>query len=992
MRNILKIIFISFLTVSIDGKVKASENLAVDYFKNLKYRNVGPTRGGRVTTVHGVESQENVFYMGTTGGGLWKTTDFGNNWSNISDGFFKSPSIGAINVFQSNPDIVYVGTGSDGLRSNIIVGKGIYKSVDAGKNWSHIGLEGVGQIGAVEIHPSDPDIIYVAAIGQPFMKSDERGLYKSADGGGSWEKILYLSDSIGIVDIEFAPDDPNTIYAASWRAERKPWTIISGSTNGGAYKSDDAGVTWKKINLGIDSKYIGKIDFAVSKSEPDRLFVMVEASDGKGGLYKSEDRGESFEHMNSREELVNRPFYYLNIESNPLNSDILYSSANRFMISRDAGKSWKSYSTPHGDNHDIWINPSDTSIWIQSNDGGANITFNSGKTWSTQFNQPTAEIYQVEVDDQYPYWLYGGQQDNYSTISVPSMPPYSLQAGPNAYIRDTGGCETGPAVPKPGNHNIVYSNCKGRFGVFNKITGQEKQYYVGASNMYGHNPRDLKYRFQRVSPIHVSPHNPNKVYHASQFLHVTYDEGVTWETISPDLTAFESDKQVISGSPITRDITGEEFYSTIYSVRESPIVKGVIWVGANDGPVHLTLNGGKNWTDVTPNKKIKGGRVDSIEPSSHNSAKAFVTILRYQLGDWRPYIYRTYNNGDTWDLITEGIPNNFPVRVLREDPVREGLLFAGTEFGMFISFDDGDNWKPFQQNLPVTPITDMKIHRDDIVLSTMGRSFWIMDNIHYLRNFEFSTNEVLYPVANTIRYRNRPLKSNHVSYPQPSVHIDYNIDNDNVKDVIINFTNSDGEIINSFRSVDENKNIEEYEMSTNEFTFISSNNIPKEKGINRFSWDMRHRGSWSKNPNFSFRNGPLVKPGVYNVTLTIDGKSHSETFEILSDPRLSEISSSIYNDQETILLEIRDFLSDVRIFENEISMMLEKKPKNKNLLSISRRLSTSEGTYMQPKLIDQIRYLQSMLSRADQKPGLDALNRLNELKSEFKILKSKSGR
>ena len=991
MRNILKIIFISFLTVSIDGKVKASENLAVDYFKNLKYRNVGPTRGGRVTTVHGVESQENVFYMGTTGGGLWKTTDFGNNWSNISDGFFKSPSIGAINVFQNNPDIVYVGTGSDGLRSNIIVGKGIYKSVDAGKNWSHIGLEGVGQIGAVEIHPSDPDIIYVAAIGQPFMKSDERGLYKSADGGGSWEKILYLSDSIGIVDIEFAPDDPNTIYAASWRAERKPWTIISGSTNGGAYKSDDAGVTWKKINLGIDSKYIGKIDFAVSKSEPDRLFVMVEASDGKGGLYKSEDRGESFEHMNNREELVNRPFYYLNIESNPLNSDILYSSANRFMISRDAGKSWKSYSTPHGDNHDIWINPGDTSIWIQSNDGGANITFNSGKTWSTQFNQPTAEIYQVEVDDQYPYWLYGGQQDNYSTISVPSMPPYSLQAGPNAYIRDTGGCETGPAVPKPGNHNIVYSNCKGRFGVFNKITGQEKQYYVGASNMYGHNPRDLKYRFQRVSPIHVSPHNPNKVYHASQFLHVTYDEGVTWETISPDLTAFESDKQVISGSPITRDITGEEFYSTIYSVRESPIVKGVIWVGANDGPVHLTLNGGKNWTDVTPNKKIKGGRVDSIEPSSHNSAKAFVTILRYQLGDWRPYIYRTYNNGDTWDLITEGIPNNFPVRVLREDPVREGLLFAGTEFGMFISFDDGDNWKPFQQNLPVTPITDMKIHRDDIVLSTMGRSFWIMDNIHYLRNFEFSTDQVLYPVANTIRYRNRPLKSNHVSYPQPSVHIDYNIDNDKVKDVIINFTNSDGEIINSFRSMDENKNIEEYEMSTNEFTFISSNNIPKEKGVNRFSWDMRHRGSWSKNPNFSFRNGPLVKPGVYNVTLIIDGKSHSEAFEILSDPRLSEITSSIYNDQETILLEIRDFLSDVRIFENEISMMLEKKPKNKNLLSISRRLSTSEGTYMQPKLIDQIRYLQSMLSRADQKPGLDALNRLNELKSEFKLLKSKSG-
>ena len=959
--------------------------------KNLKYRNVGPVRGGRVTTVHGVESQKNVFYMGTTGGGVWKSTDFGNHWYNISDGYFKSPSIGAINVYQKNPNIVYVGTGSDGLRSNIIVGKGIYRSEDAGKTWDHIGLENVGQIGAVEIHPNDPNTIYVAAIGQPFKNNQERGLYKSMDGGKSWDKILYLSDSIGIVDIEFAPDDPNTLYAASWRAERKPWTIISGSTNGGAFKSVDAGKTWNKIDLGFESKYIGKIDFAVSKSNPDRLFVMVEASEGKGGLYKSEDRGKSFEHMNNREELVNRPFYYLNVESNPLNSDILYSSANRFMISKDAGKTWKSYSTPHGDNHDIWINSSDTSVWIQSNDGGANITFNSGETWTTQFNQPTAEIYQVEVDDQYPYWLYGGQQDNYSTVSVPSLPPFGLQAGPNAYITNTGGCETGPAVPKPGNSNIVYSNCKGRFGVYNKKTGQEKQYYVGASNMYGHNPKDLKYRFQRVSPIHVSPHDPDIIYHASQFLHVTKDDGVTWETISPDLTAFESDKQVISGSPITRDITGEEFYSTIYSVRESPLKKGLIWVGANDGPVHVTYDGGKNWKNVTPNRNIKGGRVDSVEPSYHNPSKAFVTILRYQLGDWKPYIYRTYDNGDSWDLITKGIPVDYPVRVLREDPKKEGLLFAGTEFGMFVSFDDGNNWQSFQQNLPITPITDIKIHRNDVVLSTMGRSFWIMDNISYLRTFSFGDNQVLYPIENTIRYRNRPLNNNHVSYPQTSVDIDYKISNELVEEVFIKITDLEDNVINSYvSSVSSNDDIENYEMSTNEFTYILNNNISKKVGVNRFKWDMRHRGSWNKDSRYSYRNGPLVKPGKYKVTITIDGTSFSENLEIISDPRI-DLGTEVYEEQEKILIEIRDFMTEVRLFEDEVSKILINKPKNKKYLSISKKLNTDKGTYMQPMLIDQIRYLQSMLSRADQKPGEDAINRLKELKSEFYILKNKLG-
>lgn len=985
------LIFILLILQPNFNSIKASPNEDNDIFKNLKYRNVGPTRGGRVTTVHGVDAERNTFYMGTTGGGVWKTTDSGNNWFNISDGYFKSPSIGAINVYQKDPKIVYIGTGSDGIRSNIIVGKGLYKSSDSGNSWDHIGLENSGQIGAVEIHPDDPNRVLVAAIGQPFKNNTERGLYETKDGGKTWDKILYISDSIGIVDVEYAPDDPNTIYAASWRVERKPWTIISGSENGGAYKSVDGGKNWNKIDLGIASKYIGKIDFAVSKSAPDRLFVMVEASDGKGGLYKSEDRGKTFKHMNNREELVNRPFYYLNVESNPLNSDILYSNANRFMISRDAGKSWRSYSTPHGDNHDIWINSNDTSVWVQSNDGGANITFNSGKTWSTQFNQPTAEIYQVEVDDQFPYWLYGGQQDNYSTVSVPSLPPYGLQAGPNAYITNTGGCETGPAVPKPGNPNIVYSNCKGRFGVYNKLTGQEKQYYVGASNMYGHNPKNLKYRFQRVSPIHVSPHNPNIIYHASQYLHKTTDEGVTWETISPDLTAFDPEKQVISGSPITRDITGEEFYSTIYSVRESKLKEGLIWIGANDGPVHVTRDGGKTWKDVTPDKKLNGGRVDSVEPSPHDEGKAFVTILRYQLGDWKPYIYKTVNYGEDWELITKGIPEDYPVRVIREDTEKEGILFAGTEFGMYISLDDGNNWQSFQQNLPITPITDIKIHRDDVVLATMGRSFWIMDNINYLRNLDNEDFGVLYPVANTIRYRYRPSKNNHVTYPQTTVDFDYKLNSITVSDITISVYDLEDNLINSYRSFEGNDEVDNYEMSSNEFTYISSSKISKKAGINRFNWDMRHRGSWSKNKKFSFINGPMVKPGKYKVNFNVDGNSYSQDFEILPDPRLSDISRDDYNEQEELLLKIRDFMTEVRMFDRMVESKLEKKKKNKSLNLVSEELNTQEGTYMRPMLIDQIRYLQAMLSRADQRPGNDAYLRLNELRSQFKLLKEKLG-
>jgi photosystem II stability/assembly factor-like uncharacterized protein len=767
---------------------------------HLEYRNVGPTRGGRATAVAGVRTQPNVFYMGATGGGVWKTDDYGTSWHNVSDGYFATPSIGAIRVAQNDPNIVYVGTGSDGLRSNVITGKGVYKSVDAGKSWKHIGLDKTGHIGAVEIHPENHNIAFVAAIGNAFAPNPERGVFRTKDGGKSWEKVLFISEETGAADLEFMPSNPNIIYATVWRAERKPWTIISGGEEQGIYKSIDGGDSWEKLGGGLPEGTVGKIDLAVSPANPSLVYALVEAPGDKVGLYRSDDQGENWTHVSNDRRLGIRPFYYSNIDVDPQDTDVVYVMATPYLKSTDGGKSWGRLNPPHGDNHDMWINPDNPQLFIQANDGGANVTHNGGKTWSTQLNQPTAELYTVEVDDQYPYWLYAGQQDNYTTIAVPSEPPHGHQAGPIGLVMNTGGCETGPAVPKPGNPNIVYANCKGRFSVYNKTTGLEQRYDVGAANMYGHNPKDLKFRFQRVSPIHVSPHDPDVVYHTSQFVHKTTDEGKSWEIISPDLTAFEDDKQVISGAPITRDITGEEFYSTIYAIRESAVEQGVIWTGANDGPVHVTRDGGGKWTNVTPKDLPGGGRVDCVEPSPHAGGKAYFSVLRYQLGDWRPYIYKTTNYGKRWTLLTDGsngIPADYPVRVVREDPDREGLLYAGTEFGMFVSFDDGKRWQSFQQNLPVTPITDIKVHRKDLVLATMGRSFWVMDNLSALhQGAEALAGDapVLFRPRDHIRARYRGGRggSDHVDYRLPGVDVEYYLPKGVAGPIQLDFLNAEG--------------------------------------------------------------------------------------------------------------------------------------------------------------------------------------------------------
>jgi len=956
MKNVL--FFLAVLTsIMCQGQDIHLEELLSD----MNFRNVGPTRGGRVTTVAGIESRPYEYYMGATGGGVWKTTNYGHSWQNVSDGFLATGSIGAIRVCQVDPDIVYVGTGSDGIRSNIIIGKGMYRSDDAGSSWNFIGLRDAGQIGAVEIHPNDPNICYVAATGNPFGPNPERGVFKTVNGGETWDKVLFISKTTGAVDLEICPDNPDIVYASIWSVERKPWTIMSGSKKGGLYKSTDGGITWDKIIKGLPTGIVGKSDLAVCRTNPSYLYVLMEASDGQNGLYFSEDYGESFTLLSDYSSLLDRPFYYCNVDVDPNNPDVIYVNTTGFHKSTDRGKGWKRVSTPHGDNHDMWINPSDSKLFIQSNDGGANITRDGGVTWSPQNNQPTAELYQVNVDDQFPYWLYAGQQDN-STLAIPSTSStYSRRGAAN--IMSVGGCETGPAVPKPGNHNIVYSNCKGRFGTYNKITGIEKQYYVGAANMYGHNPKDLKYRFQRVSPIFVSPHNPDVVYHASQFLHKTTDDGVTWETISPDLTAFEADKQVISGSPITRDITGEEFYSTIYAVNESPLKEGVIWTGANDGPVHITVSGGLSWKDVTPEDLPPGGRVQTIEASPHNPAKAYIAVYRFMLNDWEPYIYRTQNYGNSWKRLTtgnNGIPADFPVRVIREDPDREGLLYAGTEFGLFISFDDGGNWISFQQNLPVVPITDIKVFRKDLVMSTMGRSFWIMDDISPLHEFSPGDTTDLQLFIPRTTFRSRDSRGANIDYYLP----------EDVDDISIEIREYSGKAVTRL-------------------------NASGEKGFHRQTWNLTKA---SGNPSAVRRrsSGIKVVPGRYKVFLFAGDSNLETSFTILQDPRLKKegMTQEDYQEQYDLCIKVQELQRKARALQRDLDSIWEplhqekaegkrQKAKIRNkyemLSQLRDQLVSKDGPYPQPMLISQISYLLSMISRADQKPGKDAYTRLNEL-------------
>lgn len=991
------------------GELSAQEDMSrvESAFSDLDYRYVGPSRGGRVTAVAGHAAHPFTFYMGGTGGGVFKTEDYGNTWHPVSDGFFETGSIGSIRVAPSDPDIVYVGTGSDGIRSNVITGRGLYYSDDAGETWERRGLVEMGQLGAVEIHPDNPDIAWVAALGNPWAKSSERGVYKTTDAGRTWEQVHFTSDSVGAIDLEINPANPDEIYAAMWRGQRQPWTIISGmeasGEEDGIWKSTDGGRTWRIVRDGLPTGLIGKIDLSVTADMPNRVYALVETTDPLEGLYRSDDYGETWSLVSNQRGIMNRPFYYTNVVADPTDGDHVYVENEGSYESFDGGNTFERVSTPHGDNHDRWINPTNPMVQVQSNDGGANVTLDGGATWSSQHNQPTAELYSVDVDDRFPYWLYSGQQDN-STIRVPSNPPATGSAGGHTGNWEAvGGCETGPVVPKPGEPAIVYANCKGRFGRFNQETGQEKQYYVGFQNLYGANPADLNYRFQRVVPIEVSPHDASTVYHGSQFVHKTTDEGVTWEQISPDLTAFRPERQTISGGPITRDITGEEHYSVLYAIEESPVQPGVIWAGSNDGLIQVTRDGGRTWTDVTPPDMAPEGRVQTIDPSPHQAGKAYFAYYRTLLGDLTPFIYKTEDFGQSWTLLTpgdNGIPSHHATRAVREDTEREGLLFAGTEFGMYVSMDDGTTWEKFQYDLPRTPITDMKIHEGDLVLSTMGRGFWIMDNLSPLRQAAAAMADDVYFFEPEDAYRLRgggfggfgQAGPDEPQYSPNGAMLDYMLPA-GVRSVELSIHDSSGEMIRVYES--EGPGVSTERAQEMRAPFFQSRGAPTpgtKVGLNRFVWDLTVPG-----PGGAARGGPMVVPGQYTARLTVDGATHERSFNVLMDPRVAADGVTVADLQEQfdLALEIQAAIEDADQTIERLRGVQERVSEGtdveRQLKEIERALLTDDSisSYPQPMLRDQFNYLYRNSISADQEPAVDMYDRLEELVSELEEHKSR---
>lgn len=966
-----------FITLTVIAPVKGQDtpNERVDRveYQSLDYRMIGPYRGGRVTAVEGLASKPSTYYMGTTGGGVWRTTDSGKNWNNITDGFLNVGSVGAVTVAPSDPNVIYVGTGSACPRGNISMGDGMYKSTDAGKTWTHIGLPEAGLIGDVIVDPKNPDRLYVAALGNIFGPNKQRGVFRSEDGGETWEKILFASDSTGAVDLAVNPSNPRVMYAAMWRAERKPWTMIDGGPEGGVWKTTDGGDTWTKLTAGLPGGTLGRIGVAVSPADPERVWVLLEGDEEKeGGFYRSDDAGKSFERINRSHKLRSRAWYYMHVHADPQDPETVYISNAGFYKSTNGGEDFKEVDTPHGDNHALWINPNDNSKMINGNDGGANVSKNGGKTWSTQRNQPTAEFYRVTVDDQFPYRVYGAQQDN-STISVPSWNPGGLT--PKQHWYGVGGGESGHIAVKPQNPNIIYAgNYIGTITRLNRKTGHQRNVVAYPQLHDGTAPRNIKYRYQWNAPIRISPHDSDVLYHVSQYVHRSENGGQSWKKISPDLTTNKDAYQDIPGGPIQHDHTGVELYTTIFSFEESPLTPGVLWAGSDDGLVHISRNNGNKWTDITPEAMPEEGTVNTIDLSHHKEGRAYMAVYKYREADNHPYIFRTENYGKDWTLLTNGengIPANHFVRVVREDPENENILYAGTEFGMYVSFDRGAHWQPFQQNLPKTPITDLQVHRGDLVVATQGRSFWIMDDLSILRELERTqagNNTHLYKPVDGLRTQLSGFRGKGVpESPEPGAKIYYSLGHQ--PDSL------------SLEILDENKQrVELFKLNAND-------DLTAQKGMNRFVWDMRYPAPKVVDDavmSLSYTGGPKAPTGSYTVRITVDGNTYEQPFSIGKDPRWTDISDRDLQAQFDLAVKIRDELTRV----NDVIRGIRSARKQlKSISGLTAKSAYKVSIQQQAdSLVKELTELEQELIQTKNESGQDPINYPPQIDNQFAYL------
>jgi len=915
------------LVLSLPTSTVAQEDQTVDpaFLSGLTYRNVGPHRGGRVTAVAGVPGQPFLFYMGNTGGGVWKTDDAGESWVNITDGQFQVGSVGAIAVAPSDANVIYVGTGSAEPRGNTSPGIGMYRSTDAGKTWSHIGLDEAGQIGKIQVHPNDPDVVFVAAVGNLFGNNEQRGVFRSSDGGDNWEKVLFVNDSTGVVDIALNPGNPRILFATAWRAQRLPWTMISGSEDGAVYRSKDGGDSWQKLTAGLPQGIIGKAGLAISPANPDRVWAIIEADGDEGGVYRSDNGGDSWRQLTSEKQLWHRPWYYMRMTADPQDENTVWINNVMLYKSVDGGRQYMPIPTvPHGDSHALWINPDNTDIMVEGDDGGATVTLNGGRTWSTQRNQATAELYRVSVDDQFPYRLYGAQQDN-STVSVPSrVSPAVISDFEQEY--QVGGCESGHVAVDPRDHNIVYAGCfGGSISRYDVRTGQSREILAYPQNQMAQAVGDLRYRFQWNAPIRISPNDPDVLYHTSNHVHRSLNGGQSWDVISPDLTADNPEHQGFAGGPLTSDGTGVEVYGTVFALEESAHERGVIWTGSDDGRIHVTRDDGETWTDVTPQDFPMGATVNSIDISTHAPGRVHVAAYKYRQGDPRPYIFQTNDYGESWDLLSDGngIQAHHFTRVVREDPERRGLLFVGTEFGMYASFDDGAHWQSLQKNLPVTSVTDIQITQGDLVLSTQGRSFWIMDDVTPLRTLSeevMASSAHLFPIrtAHRVFFGGGALGAGptgrRAQNPPDGGIFHYSLAEDVDGPVTITITDSEGGTAATLSSEPQaGPDLGAFAELAALFGFGGGGNLlPKTKGMHRATW-----GLMLPQPSlpagtviFGTLSQPPAPPGTYTVTLEVAGETHTQTFELLPDPRL-DVPAADYIAQHQFLQDLGAIIDQV---------------------------------------------------------------------------------